>query len=333
MNSDNSLGIFLSKQDHVVALAGYRNIASRALGMAIFAAQNVVRAEQQALTDALAEGDGSSTLDARNALDLTTGDHNGYADDDDDSRVDSARAGREPPAGLEAMPTPEERLHTAVALYACAEHRCRSLATNQYDLPQDLASRMDWTKTRAMEAMRTRPVQLRTTAEKLAFAAKVTQAKRDFEFWRDHGDDVYAAVETALSNVRIEDDGIDALDLLDGVDAHQYAIQAGIGVQNTRVRLEIALQRFPAHTMVGRSMISDLGALELSLSKFKELVDRLESEHAGEIQSAVMAGRNLLSTESIDAAYGTAVDRAVGKALDTQADFRIEELADNIVRQ
>ena len=47
----------------------------------------------------------------------------------------------------------------------------------------------------------------------------------------------------------------------------------------------------------------------------------------------MMAGRNLLSTESIDAAYGTAVDRAVGRALETQADFRTEELTDGITRQ
>jgi hypothetical protein len=333
MKSDNSLGIFLTQQDHVVALAGYRNIASRALGVAIYAAQAKVRADQQAIDDALAAAEGNSTIDARNTLDLATGAHNGYADDDDEQRITNARSNREPPAGLEALPTPEERLHDAATLYACAENRCRRLATNQYDLPQDLASRMEWTKTRAAEAMRTRPIQLHTTAEKLAFAAKVTQARRDYQFWRDHGDDVFAAVETALDNVHIDDEGVDALDMLDGVEAHQYAIQAGIGVQNTRVRLEIALQRFPAHTMVGRSMISDLGALELSLPKFKELVDRLESDNASEIQSAIMAGRNLLSTESIDAAYGTAVDRAVGRALETQADFRTEELTDGITRQ
>lgn len=328
MNSQHSLGIFLTGQDHVVALAGYRNIASRALGLAIFAAQAQIRQDRQTEDEALAQNDNQRTVDARNTMDIATGQHNGNADDEDEQRIENARAGREPPAGLEPLPTPQERLDAAATLYVSALNRCQALATNQYDLPQDLASRMDWTKTRAAEAMKTRPIQLTTTAEKLAFAAKVTQAQRDYQFWRDNGDDVQALVEEAIDNAASNvEEGLDALDLLDGVEAHQYAIQAGIGVQNTRVRLEIALQRFPAHTMVGRSMISDLGALELSLPKFKELVDTLEAEHAGEIQSAVMAGRNLLSTESIDAAYSTAVDRAVGRAMESQDHFRVEEAA------
>ena len=238
MNSNNSLGIFLSQQDHVVALAGYRNIASRALGMAIFAAQAVIKGVSDVTEDAL-DAHGGPTLDARNAIDEQTGEHNGYADDSDEARIEGARAGREPPVGLAPSQTPQERLDQAAVLYATALDRCQRLATNQYDLPQDLESRMEWTKSRAAEAMKTRPVKLSTTAEKLAFAAKVSQAQRDHQFWRDHGDDVHALVAAAIDNVRLpeSEEELDALDLLDGVDAHQYAIQAGIGVQNTRVRL------------------------------------------------------------------------------------------------
>jgi hypothetical protein len=75
--------------------------------------------------------------------------------------------------------------------------------------------------------------------------------------------------------------------------------------------------------MVGRNMISDLGALEKSLPAFETLIDQLEQDFAGEIQSAVMAGRNLLSTESVQAAYATAVDRAVTRAIDTQNAFAV----------
>jgi hypothetical protein len=323
--TNTSLGIFLTGQDHVVALAGYRNIASRALGLAIFAAQSQIRQEQQQLDDVMA-GKDSTDLDARNELDVATGQHNGFADDDDESRIEAARSGREPPVGLEAQPTPQERLATAAAIYASALERCQRLATNQYDLPQGLDSRMDWTRTRATEAMKTRPMALNSTAEKLAFAARVSQAQRDYKFWRDHGDDVRALVEEALENAqRNREDELDALDLLQGVEAHQYAIQAGIGVQSTRVRLEIALQRFPAHTMIGRNMISDLGALELSLPRITDFIDTLEEKWAGEIQSAVMAGRNLLSTESVTAAYDAAVDRAVDRAVGSQNQFKQEE--------
>jgi hypothetical protein len=321
MNSKNSLGIFLTSQDHVVALAGYRNIASRALGMAIFAAMAVVRGDAETVEDALAGQD--PTIDARNALDLATGQHNGDADGDDQAAVEASRNGREPPVGLAPSQTPQERLREAAILYATALDRCQRLATNQYDLPQDLDSRIDWTIGRAADAMKSRPIVLTSTADKLAFASRVSQAKRDHEFWRDHGDDVRAKVAEAIGYVQLaEPDDMDALDLLSGVEAHQYAIQAGIGVQNTRVRLEIALQRFPAHTMVGRNMISDLGALEKSLPKFEELIDQLEQDFAGEIQSAVMSGRNLLSTESVGAAYATAVDRAVNRAIETQNQFQ-----------
>jgi hypothetical protein len=323
MNSNNSLGLFLTKQDHVVALAAYRNICSRAIGMAIFAAQAVIKGDAETVDNALE--DHGPTLEARNAVDEVTGGHNGYADDNDQNKVDAARTGREPPVGLAPSQTPRERLKDAATLYATALDRCQRLATNQYDLPQDLRSRMDWTISRAAEAMKTRPIQLTSTAEKLAFAAKVSQAQRDHQFWRDHGDDVEALVAEAIDNVELgdPDQEMDALDFLSGVDAHQYAIQAGIGVQNTRVRLEIALQRFPAHTMVGRNMISDLGALEKSLPAFETLIDQLEQDFAGEIQSAVMAGRNLLSTESVQAAYATAVDRAVTRAIDTQNAFAV----------
>ena len=298
VNAKLSLGVFINGVDEIAQLAMYRNIGNRALASATYAGQRVIR-EREALerdADGVEKG---FDLDRRNSED-----QNGL---------------REPPVGLENRKTALEELAGHVEIYETALHHCRRLGTNEYDLPQTPANRIGWVADQARRTLLGTKPQFgahTTPSEKLAFAARISQAKADHQFWVRNSEEIISLIEDARAGVHVPTDDVDALDALDGVDAHQYAIQAGIGLQQARVRAELGLARFPATTMIGRRLISDIAVLEREVPKVIDFVDELEMAYTGEITATIMSGRNLLSTEAIAEAYQTAVNRAVDRAGD-----------------
>lgn len=304
-----SLGFLLSNVilDPLVRLACYRNIGNRALSSAIYAAQRIIREREAQEKD----GEGNfiaRTLDRRNEEDTASE--------------------REAPVGLENRLTAREELAEHAAIYATAAHHCRELAEDaRYDLPQDVQSRVAWTAENARKTLLQAAPRFNdkaSPAEQLAFVARVQQAKTDHQFWKQNAGEVAAIVEDAINGYEVPTNDVDIIDSLTGVDVHQYAIQAGIGIQQTLVRTEINMARFPAHTMLGRRMASDAAILEGSVPRLIAFVDKLEDHYAGVLMAAVQGGRNLLSSDSIKAAYGAGINRAVERASDSMKEARAE---------
>lgn len=299
MNARHSLGLHLESIDPTAQLAAFRGIANRALSLAIFTAQRVLKQDEEE-RNALHDDEQGSTLDERNTL-------------------DESRITREPPVGLEPQPDPRDALKFYASVYATGLHYCIKLGESDYDLPQDPKSRIEWNLTRAKENLRMRPqTALRTTAEKLAFAARVSQAKSDVEFWSKHAGAVKDLVEDAVGSYTVPEDSETVLDTMQGVDAFQFAVQAGIGLSQTRARLELSAQRFKPSTIIGRRIIGDLALLEQEAVKMKEFIATLEEAYSNDIYAAVKAGRNLLVAEAMDEAYASAIDRIVQRAMATQ---------------
>lgn len=307
--ADLSLGVLLNDKikDPTARLACFRNIANRALSSAIYAAQRIVR-ERNALER---DADGnflSPTLDRRN---------------EQDGAVE-----REAPVGLENRRNPQEELAEHAAVYATGLNYCRDLAIDpQYDLPQDVTSRVAWVTETARKALLATQPKFRddtSPSEKLAFIARIQQAKTDNAFWKSSGSEIIGLVKDAIDNYDVPENDVDVIDSLVGVEAHQYAIQAGIGLQQSLVKAQLGLARFPAHTMVGRRLASDAAIFELYTPKVVEFVDKLELAYSGDIAHAVTNGRNLLSSDSIKAAYEVSINRALDRVGETMHDAQRE---------
>lgn len=299
MNSKHSIGLFFNRADSAVALAAMRGIANRSLGQCIGQAQRIIRERDR--DDTTSDEPEIPTLDERNEQDLSA-------------------ENNEPPVGLEAQPTAEELLAFYARIHVAAMDRVNALATTQWDYPQDLKGRLDFMLQRARESLTTRPARFATEGEKIAFVAKVSQAQKDYDFWRENQSEVHALVKDALASV--DTDGDDALDVVDGVEAHQYAVQAGIGIAQTMARLQSNLARFKQGTLLGRQMASEYGALESQLPSLVKFVDTLEAAYSTEILAAAKAGRTINTVDAIEIARTDSIDRMVEKALRTQREFR-----------
>ena len=144
MKATLSVGLLITALDNTSQLSCFKAIGNRALGQAIFAAQRIVRDEQD----------------------------------------ENAREPRAAPIGLEARENPHTQLEHYTKIYVSAAAKCEQLKTNDYDLPQDVESRVAWMLLRSRDALGSQPQSLTSRADKLAFAARVSTAKNDYEFWQ-----------------------------------------------------------------------------------------------------------------------------------------------------
>jgi hypothetical protein len=320
MNKNLSLGLKIESLDSAAQCSAYKAIGNKALGLAIFAAMRVVRART---ADESLDAPAMSRQDEADAARIknTAGEH-----DLDERNELNENQQRDPRVGLENRPTPEDELNRYASIYAFAADHCQQLQTSQFDLPQDVAGRVTWQLTRAKDALSSRPQNLATAsvAEKIAFSAKVGTAKTEFEFWQKNHGEVIALVETAVADVALGDSVDDPIDYMTGVDAHQFAIAVGTGLNTEKARIQVSLARFKPGTTLYRSLASDLAGIELTIPIVEAFADDLEEAYAGEITAAIKAGRNLLSTEVFKTAYDDAVNRLVNKALDTQTKIKAD---------
>lgn len=283
IESTNSVGLFIDKQDATVALAIVRAIGNRALTKLINLGQRTIRrdaARERAGEDAL-------SLDERNEQDA--------------NMVDRA-----PPVGLD----PAEPLETQLAYYArlyrnCFD-RCQTMGDNEYDLPQDVKSRVEWLLEQSVENQAKPKLGADATrAEKLAALSRIGAGEAEAKFWRSNAAAVTDLVQSAIDAAEDYDE---ALDVLTGVEAHQAMVQGLIGLNRAMVRLAKVTGRFKATSEVGRRIASDFGALEAALETSTAFVAQLETAYASEIMAAITAGANLKTTEDaegiIDAALG-----------------------------
>lgn len=282
MDSKHSVGLFIEKQDATVALAMLRAIGNRALTRLINLGQRIIRRDNARAR----AGEDPNSLDERN--------------EQDDSLI-----ARPPPAGMEPSVPLEEQLDSYARLYRDCFDRCQTLGDTEYDLPQDVASRVEWLMAQAHQnEAKPRLGKDATRAEKLAALSRIGVGEAEARFWKENAAAVTDIVQSAIDTVGDYDD---ALQTLQGVEAHQAVVQALIGVNRAQVRLAKVTGRFKPTSEVGRRLASDFGALEASVATTQAFIDTLEAAYASEILAAINAGANLKVTDDAEAVFDQAL--------------------------
>jgi hypothetical protein len=266
MNAERSLHNFVLKQDATVAMALVQGIGNYALGQLISAATAQKYADDAKERD---EENDNASVDQRNEK------------DDDDERA--------PPDGLEARETPTDRINRYAALYADCIDMADSFDAGEYDRPQDIASHVAWRAGRPaadVERIKRGSVSLEE-ALRLVANAKSQQA-----FWAKHKSDVIALCEDACVDATGE-----ALMTLEGVDAVQAMVK-GYAKLVDRIGNRKGSPYFTSKGEIGKTIRSDVGAMEAALERTEKFIDELETAYAPELLAAIEQGRNLHSIES-----------------------------------
>lgn len=301
MNVNHAIRPLIEKQDTKAAIVIGRSIANRALAIAMFTQMGIIR--QRNLKDEVEKE--SEALVGLHALVRR-----------DNNRL--LNADRTPPIGIAPRKTLEERLADCALQYEFGDSICREFGESEYDLPQDVPSRVTW-QISQLRLQADTPVPKPASGTSLAAIALANQpryrAKQDLDFLEENAPEIVVAVDAALYGIP-KDDAIEYVDALTGFDRYQLVITGVEGLARKLERMMGQSAKLRPGSHLAKIVASDIEVMQGAWRDLRSLAVTLEKEDAAALLEVIESGRSFRDVGESDArltALGLNVEAACEK--------------------
>lgn len=295
MNPKYNLPSIINRQDRTAAIVIARGTANNALGRAVFLAMAIIRQRE---VDTTAE-EAHDNLIGRDLSALLKQSQN-----------------REPPVGLEPRKSLEERLHEAGKVYTFGEHICQENQETEFDIPQDVPSRVVW-QIRQLHAQSKAPlVADRTSLASMALANQPRErAKADLEFMQQHGAEIVGLVDGVFRTVAT-DEAINYVDTCTGLERYQLLVVATDACARQLARKHATIAKLRPGSPLTRTIASEMGVIEGAWKECRKATIDLEVEDARALLDVIDSGRqfrDLAQSDKLLTDLGVDIDAACAK--------------------
>lgn len=284
-NAKYAIRPLIEKQDHKAQIVIARGLANRALAVGMFTQMGIIR--QRLATEKAAE-----VTEQLVGVDAILR-----------KQLETMRGDREPPSGIAPRKSLEDRMKDCALQFEFGSNICSELGESDYDMPQDVPSRVTWQLSQLRLQNDLPPPKLERGTSLAALAAANQprlRAKQDLEFFEEYAPEIVVEVDAAFSGINT-DDAINYIDSLDGFDRYQVVITAVESLARRMERMYASIQKLRPGSPLAKDLTSELAVIEGAWKDFRNLATDLEVVDSKALLEVIEAGRNFRDIGESDA--------------------------------